>query len=194
MHEISPVLAGTFDSPDHALAKANFNLPVRLLPARHGSNTPMTTVASADPRRYTKFDRTASNAGSTTTFSFGDFLDAINPLQHIPVISSIYREATGETINPVARVAGDVMYGGVFGLASAVMAGLGAVGNSAMEETTGKDATGTVVAALFGDDKKAQRSQETKLALASGISQQPAMQGLAIQPQVGATPQAPWHR
>ncbi|MDP6473864.1 MAG: hypothetical protein QF894_03030 [Alphaproteobacteria bacterium] len=31
-------------------------------------------------------------------FGFDDFLDLINPLQHIPIISTIYREITGDTI------------------------------------------------------------------------------------------------
>ena len=29
--------------------------------------------------------------------SFFDFLDIINPLQHIPIVSSLYRAATGES-------------------------------------------------------------------------------------------------
>src|ERR1700722_3234695 len=115
MHDISPVLAGTFDSPDYAPAKSNFNASAAAA-ADTSSTSGTTAVASVDARRYTKFDRSATDAGSTTNFSFGDFLDMINPLQHIPVASSVYRDVTGETINPVSRVAGDVMYGGIFGL------------------------------------------------------------------------------
>ncbi len=33
-------------------------------------------------------------------FSFGDIVDIINPLQHIPVVSTIYREMTGDDIGP----------------------------------------------------------------------------------------------
>lgn len=85
--------------------------------------------------------------------SFGDFLDMINPLQHIPVISSIYRAVTGENINPVSRIAGDVMYGGAMGLASAGLAALGSIGDEVLTAANGGQSTGEViVASLFGDD------------------------------------------
>ena len=32
-------------------------------------------------------------------FTFADFLDIINPLQHIPVLSTLYRHLTGDTID-----------------------------------------------------------------------------------------------
>ena len=47
--------------------------------------------------------------------SFWDFLDIINPLQHIPIVSTIYREITGDTIQPSMRIMGDMLYGGVIG-------------------------------------------------------------------------------
>ncbi|WP_448192177.1 hypothetical protein [Azospirillum sp. sgz301742] len=47
--------------------------------------------------------------------SFGDFLDMINPLQHIPVVGTIYRAVTGDTIKPAAQVIGDIAYGGPIG-------------------------------------------------------------------------------
>lgn len=43
--------------------------------------------------------------------TFGDLLDVINPLQHIPMVSSIYRAVTGDEISPGARVAGGALYG-----------------------------------------------------------------------------------
>src|SRR3546814_15608721 len=33
-------------------------------------------------------------------FSFGDFLDIINPIQHIPIVPTIYRAITGDTSQP----------------------------------------------------------------------------------------------
>ena len=35
--------------------------------------------------------------------SFGDFLGVINPLQHLPIIGTLYRSLTGDTIQPAAR-------------------------------------------------------------------------------------------
>lgn len=53
--------------------------------------------------------------------SFGDFLSALNPLHHIPVVGWIYRQVTGETIQPVFRVLGGLVAGGPIGaIASAV--------------------------------------------------------------------------
>ena len=50
-------------------------------------------------------------------FTFGDIIDIINPLQHIPIISSIYRKITGDTIAPAMRVAGGALFGGPIGAA-----------------------------------------------------------------------------
>jgi len=79
-------------------------------------------------------------------FSFHDVLDAINPLQHIPIVSSIYRAVTGDTLGNASRVVGDGLYGGVIG----VIAGLVDV---SVIENTGKDIGGNVMSMLgIGDD------------------------------------------
>ncbi len=78
-------------------------------------------------------------------FTFSDILDVINPLQHLPVIGTVYRELTGDTISPAARVAGDALYGGIWGLASSVA-------NELVEGETGKDIGSHIWATLFGDD------------------------------------------
>ena len=54
-------------------------------------------------------------------FTFFDFLDIINPLQHIPVISTIYRSITGDQIDPGSRIAGASLFGGPLGGALASM-------------------------------------------------------------------------
>lgn len=78
-------------------------------------------------------------------FSFHDLVSIVNPLQHIPVVATIYRAVTGDTIAPVERVAGDTLYGGLWGLISSVA-------NVAFEEITGKDFGDTALALLQGDD------------------------------------------
>ena len=65
-------------------------------------------------------------------FTFFDFLDIINPLQHIPVISTIYRSITGDQIDPGSRIAGATLFGGPFGGALASM-------DVAIKHTTGLD-------------------------------------------------------
>lgn len=49
------------------------------------------------------------------TFGFLDFLDIINPLQHIPVVSTIYQHVTGDTIKPAAEIFGGALFGGPVG-------------------------------------------------------------------------------
>jgi len=180
MFEISPVLAGKFDDPAYAPAAANFGTGHAPAPSSAfadaldaaGGATPVEatsniqTAQNIDPRRYTQWDRTASQVQDDPNFGFGDFLDLINPLQHIPVISSVYREITGDKISPVSRVAGDILYGGALGAASAVMGGLSAVGDAVTETETGKDVTGVAVAMLFGKDQPGDKTGETQLASA----------------------------
>ncbi len=93
---------------------------------------------------------TDSNAdsGPDSSFGFGDLLDIVNPLQHIPVISTIYRHLTGDGIGIGEKIAGDTLYGGVVGF-------LGSIGDAIFTEVTGKSAGDTVYAALFGDDQGA---------------------------------------
>jgi len=76
-------------------------------------------------------------------FGFLDLLDAVNPLQHIPIVSSIYREVTGDEIGNPARIAGGFLFGGVIGLVSSIA-------NAVIDETTGKD-IGDHLMALVGD-------------------------------------------
>lgn len=77
--------------------------------------------------------------------SFWDVLDVINPLQHIPIVNDIYRDLTGDKIGVGARLVGGTLFGGVIGLAAAAA-------NCAVEESTGTDMGGHMLA-LFRDDK-----------------------------------------
>lgn len=77
-------------------------------------------------------------------FTFSDLLDIINPLQHIPVISTIYRKLTGDTIDPASRVLGGALFGGPIGAASEFV-------NAVVDETTGKDIGDHILALFTGD-------------------------------------------
>jgi hypothetical protein len=50
-------------------------------------------------------------------FTFGDILDIVNPLQHIPIVGMIYRKITGDTIAPAMQIAGGALFGGPLGAA-----------------------------------------------------------------------------
>ncbi|PGH54703.1 hypothetical protein CRT60_33690 [Azospirillum palustre] len=104
--------------------------------------------------------------------SFWDFLDIINPLQHIPLVSTVYREITGDTIQPSMRIMGDMLYGGVIG-------GMASIANAVIEQATGQDVGETVMASLgFGGGDHPAAS--TAVADASGG---PAASGSPAEPQ-----------
>ena len=63
---------------------------------------------------------------------FGDLLDALNPLQHLPIVGMVYRELTGDIPHPAARVIGGAIFGGASGMFSGVL-------NAIVEQETGKD-------------------------------------------------------
>lgn len=65
-------------------------------------------------------------------FTLGDILDVINPLQHLPIIATLYRAFTGNTISPASRVLGDALFGGPIGAATGVA-------NALLEYESGKD-------------------------------------------------------
>ena len=77
--------------------------------------------------------------------TFADIIDVINPLQHIPIISSLYRKFTGDSIDPASRIAGGSLYGGPIGAAVAIA-------NTIFENVHGKD-IGARALALFENKK-----------------------------------------
>jgi hypothetical protein len=75
-------------------------------------------IPSVDPYRR---NHAAGAPVQAETFSFGDALDIVNPLQHIPVIGWIYREISGDTMGAPASIAGGALFGGPIGFASAIL-------------------------------------------------------------------------
>lgn len=87
-----------------------------------------------------------SGIWETDSFSFWDIVDAINPLQHIPIVSTIYRKLTGDDMGYASRIAGDTLYSGIFG---SLISGLAsAVVNVFVDATTGKDIGEHMMAAV----------------------------------------------
>lgn len=86
----------------------------------------------------------ASNSGNNTPdiayetkqpqddFSFGDVIDMINPLQHLPVIGTLYRKFTGDAIKPISNIIGGAIFGGPVGAVSSTV-------NVIVKDRTGKD-------------------------------------------------------
>lgn len=46
---------------------------------------------------------------------FHRLLDIVNPLQHLPLIGTLYRAVSGDQIGTVEKIAGDALYGGLWG-------------------------------------------------------------------------------
>lgn len=89
---------------------------------------------------------------------FEEIIDIINPLQHIPVISTLYRKLTGDEIGQVSRIAGDTLYGGVFG---SFLSGLvSAVANVVVEAITGRDIGAHIMAAASPEPSPSPLAQQ----------------------------------
>jgi hypothetical protein len=78
-----------------------------------------------------------------SSFSFHDFLSIINPLQHLPVVGTLYRAITGDKIGTPEKIAGDALYGGLLGAVASIA-------DAAFEAITGKDVGDTVLAMFTG--------------------------------------------
>src|ERR1044071_2583297 len=108
-------------------------------PGPAGGKTPGVPV-SAD-----KSSDDTSGAAPHESF-FHHLWDVVNPLQHLPVIGTIYRAITGEHLDPVEKIAGDTLYGGLWGAVSSIA-------DVAFEGLTGKSFEDTALA-LFKSDAK----------------------------------------
>ena len=75
--------------------------------------------------------------------TFHDVLEMFNPLQHLPVIGTVYRELTGDETKPGVRLIGGLLFGGPTGMLSAGI-------NNAIEYHTGRDIGGEIIAAVTG--------------------------------------------
>jgi hypothetical protein len=76
---------------------------------------------------------------------FDNLLDVVNPLEHLPIVSTIYSNLTGDKPNDFTQVAGDTLYGGALGLVSSV-------GNLIFKDATGKSVGDTVWGWVTGQD------------------------------------------
>lgn len=77
-------------------------------------------------------------------YDFYDVLDVVNPLQHIPLVSTLYRGITGDEIKPAAKIIGGSIYGGPVGAVTSTV-------NVVVEHETGRDIAGNALALVAGD-------------------------------------------
>lgn len=95
------------------------------------------------PRGAPGAETLAGDAGGA--LGFDDFVDLINPLQHIPVVATLYRAVTGDEIRAPVKVAGGALFGGPIGFVTALA-------NAFVDEAAGQDVGEMALAALVGDD------------------------------------------
>lgn len=119
--------------------------------------------------------------------TFGDVLDIINPLQQIPVVSTVYRAITGDEISPGARVAGGALFGGPIGFAVATA-------NTMVEAATGEDIGENVMTAMFGDSDGPVPEEKDQIAAAAPASAAKATTVAAADPATVGIPSPPISR
>jgi len=76
-------------------------------------------------------------------FGFRDVVDIINPLQHLPIVATVYRQMTGDKIGLAPRVIGGAIWGRIGGFVSGLI-------NAVVDWFTGKDIGDHIYSALFG--------------------------------------------
>lgn len=165
-----------------------------LSPAQTASRPPQfPTERWGQQSLYTEEVETGDFAGRDRPATFGDFLDIINPLQHLPGISMIYRAITGDEIGGGARAIGGMIYGGPVGMLAAGVTALfeeASGGNvvthvaSLVRDIVGDDTDTAATAAENPDDVRSAAQKASAVEPAAG----PAPQAAATMPaaQVGA--------
>jgi hypothetical protein len=80
--------------------------------------------------------QTIAATPASAPFSFHELLSELNPLQYLPVIGTIYRAVTGDTIPESVRVAGSMVVSGLTGGPIGVAVNVALLG---LEKATGID-------------------------------------------------------
>jgi hypothetical protein len=96
--------------------------------------------------------------GPDGEFGWDDFVDIINPLQHIPVVAQIYRAVTGDQAYGLSNFIGAMPFGPL-SVASAVV-------DTVVRSQTGRDAGTDLAAAVLGIDNRT--PEEANLHLVTG--------------------------
>lgn len=109
--------------------------------------------------------------------TFDDVIDVVNPLQHIPVVSTVYRWLTGDTISPAAELAGGALYGGVVGFAASA-------GMVAVDGLTGGATDQQFMVSLLGPSPFADDTEN----MAAAPAPAPEAATAAIDPAAAPTP------
>lgn len=168
------------------IAPAQRDVAAALTHALNGE-TPRTAIASG-PHGFQQAltEPEPAVTDPSEEFSFDDVLDIVNPLQHIPIASMLYRHLTGDTIKPMAQIIGGGIYGGPVG------AVIGTV-NAVVQGMTGKDMAGNAFSLVMPSHTPPvlhEKGQEIVLQPASEPTQAAAAYQTAAQMAPPPTPES----
>lgn len=150
--------------------------PYHAIVGSASSSPPQELALTAPPADRDKTEAATGTEGDFSFFgddgfTFGDLIDVVNPLQHIPLISTMYRGASEDDIAAGPRMMGATLFFGPIGLASAVV-------NVMIEEGTGKDIGEHLTSAFFpveADETESETAGISSFETAAG-SQAPAVE------------------
>lgn len=142
-------------------------------PALNAAATPTVTVTAPPPNGAIK----AFNEDAGPSFS--DVLDILNPLQHIPIINTIYQHLTGDNEGAVADVAGGTLWTGPIGLVTSLI-------DLAVKSDTGKSVSDNILSWLGLDDDeepvKAAQAEQSEQQQQAVTSAPPSVMVQALAP------------
>lgn len=139
----TPVFRLTVPADD----RINGSMPVWGKPVTAQENVAQTLTDAARGAPQTdalSLSSTNQPAAQDDSFGFFDLIDMINPLQHIPVVSTLYRAVTGDTIKPISQIIGGAAFGGFIGAA-------GGIANAIVSNETGRDIGENVMGFITGN-------------------------------------------
>lgn len=110
----------------------------------------------------------------------GDILDVLNPLQHIPFVSTLYRELTGDTISNASKFAGGAVFGGPIGFIASVF-------DTIFTDETGHSVAGAAIAAVKGEAT----TQVASATPSKGFSEAEVVESLYPTQSAAGLPKAP---
>lgn len=130
-------------------------------------------LAPSDPAdNSTRPDIAYETVAEEDGYSFGDVIDMINPLQHLPVIGMLYRKFTGDTIKPFASIIGGTIFGGPVGAVTSTV-------NAVVKDRTGKDVAENALSMAGIDMSPAKPSKEDIVYLAPKMEETVSAEKLA---------------
>ncbi|MBM3488356.1 MAG: hypothetical protein FJX67_17280 [Alphaproteobacteria bacterium] len=101
---------------------------------------------------------------------FEDFLDIINPLQHLPIVSTIYRAVTGDTLSTGARFIGGALWAGPFGPLSVALSVVSSAAMATVEQATGRDPAGHLASLLGRTPREGDAARPTATTKIAGTT------------------------